>query len=58
MWRKHVAKKLNGFVCDICGTFFKPTEQGKELQEPITGQGKNRQLHFCSLKCKSKWLKK
>jgi len=53
-----VAKKLNGFVCDICGTFFKPTEQGKELQEPITGQGKNRQLHFCSLKCKSKWLKK
>ena len=43
-------KKLDGYVCDICGTFFKS-------DNPITGKGKIRELHFCKFKCKSKWLK-
>lgn len=42
-------KKMFGWICDICPKFFK--------HKPITAQGKKRELHFCSLKCKAKYLK-
>ena len=49
LWRNKVEKN-NNWVCDTCTKFF--------THEPITGQGKMRVLHFCSLKCKSIWVKK
>lgn len=40
---KHIYK------CDYCGLEFN--------HEPIYAHGKKRILYFCSLKCKSKYLK-
>ena len=44
-----MVKKINGWVCDICLKFF--------THEPITTQGTKRLLHFCTLRCKAKYLK-
>jgi hypothetical protein len=43
-------RKMYGWVCDMCITFFK--------YGPVIAQGKKRELHFCSLRCKAKYLKK
>ncbi len=47
-----MTKKIDGYVCDRsqCRKFFKS-------DDPITGHGKLRTLHFCSLLCKSEWVK-
>ena len=42
-------KKLYGYLCDKCLKHF--------TYEPVTAKGKKRELHFCSLKCKAKYLK-
>ena len=41
---------MYGWVCDMCTIFFK--------HESFSAQGKKRELHFCSLRCKAKYLKK
>jgi len=45
-----MVKKIDGYVCDICRKFF--------TKEPVIAKGRKRELHFCSLKCKGKYLKK
>ena len=42
-------KRMYGWTCDICNRFFS--------WKAITAEGKKRELHFCSLKCKGKYLK-
>ena len=42
-------KKMFGWTCDKCLIFFE--------HEPWPAKGKKRTLHFCSLKCKAKYLK-
>ena len=44
-----MAKKIGGWVCDICGTFF--------THEPLTSSGGKRERHFCCFKCKAKYIK-
>ena len=48
-----MTQKLNGWICDICGKFI-PFSQKDKL---YTAQGKKRELHFCSLQHKVKYLK-
>lgn len=45
-----MAKKGKGYLCDICFEYF-------ESDDPIIAHGTKREMQFCSLKHKAKYLK-